>query len=78
MAASPVVDGIEGRHAGQLIVVRLNVQDASAPPWLARFGFLATPTFVFFDASGQEMWRSMGSIEPERVAECLANPSCAG
>jgi thioredoxin-related protein len=74
MAASPVVDGIERQHAGQLIVVRLNVQDASSPPWLARFGFLGTPTFIFFDASGREMWRSLGSIEPERVTESLTNP----
>ena len=74
MAASPVVDGIERQHAGQLIVVRLNVRGASAPTWLSRFGFLATPTFILFDASGQEMWRSMGSIEPERVAESLADP----
>ncbi len=74
MAASPVVDGIERQHAGQLIVVRLDVQDASALPWLSRFGFRATPTFILFDASGLEIWRSMGSIEPERVAESLANP----
>ncbi len=74
MAASPVVDGIELQHAGQLIVVRLNVQDASSPPWLSRFGFLGTPTFIFFDASGREMWRSLGSIEPERVTESLTNP----
>jgi len=74
MAASPVVDGIERQHAGQLIVVRLNVQDPSALPWLSRFGFQATPTFILFHASGLEIWRSMGSIDPERVAESLANP----
>jgi thioredoxin-related protein len=72
MAASPVVDGIERQHAGQLIVVRLNVQDPSARPWLSRFGFQATPTFVLLDASGNEVWRSVGSIDPERVAEALA------
>ncbi len=74
MAASPVVDGIERQHAGQLIVVRLNVQDPSALPWLSRFGFQATPTFVLLDGSGQETWRSVGSIDPERVAETLARP----
>ena len=74
MAASPVVDGIERQHAGQLIVVRLNVQDPSALPWLSRFGFQATPTFLLFDASGAEVWRSVGSIEPERVTESLTKP----
>ncbi|MCJ7676689.1 MAG: hypothetical protein MUO35_03070 [Anaerolineales bacterium] len=72
MAASPVVDGIERQHAGQLIVVRLNVQDPSAQPWLSRFGFQATPTFVLLDASGNEVWRSVGAIDPGRVAEALA------
>jgi hypothetical protein len=74
MAASPVVDGIERQHAGQLIIVRLNVQDPSALPWLSRFGFQVTPTFILLDASGQEWWRSVGSIDPERVADTLATP----
>jgi hypothetical protein len=74
MVASPVVDGIERQHAGQLIVVRLNVQEPSAQPWLSRFGFQATPTFVLLDGSGLEWWRSVGAIDPARVAEALATP----
>jgi hypothetical protein len=71
MAASPVVDGIERQHAGQLIVVRLNVQDASAPPGLQADSCHRPSSFRRLRP---EMWRSMGSIEPERVAESLANP----
>ncbi len=74
MAASTVVDGIERQHAGERIVVRLDVQDPAALPWLSRFGFHATPTFLLLDASGAEVWRSVGSIEPERVTESLAKP----
>jgi len=74
LAASTVVDGIERQHAGQLIVVRLDVQGPTALPWLSRFGFLATSTFLFYDASGAEVWCGVGSIEVERVTESLPNP----
>ena len=74
MAASPVVDGLESQFAGRLTVVRLNVQDPSAGPWLSRFAFQATPTFIFLDGSGEELWRSIGSIDPQQVAQALAAP----
>lgn len=71
MAASPVVDGIERQHAGKLIVVRINVQDTAAQPWLARYAFRLTPTFILLDGHGDEAWRSVGSINPDQVAEKL-------
>lgn len=34
-----------------------------------RFEF--TPTFVFFDAQGNELWRTVGSFDPQMVRDAL-------
>jgi len=68
------VDGIERQYAGELTVVRVNVQDPAARPWLARFAFRVTPTFVLLDGQGQEIWRSVGSIDATQVAAVLQGP----
>jgi thioredoxin-related protein len=67
MAAKPIVDGIEREHQGKLVVIRLNVHDPVGAALGARFGFRFTPTFVFFDAEGQERWRTVGSVAPSEV-----------
>ncbi|MBM3122711.1 MAG: hypothetical protein FJZ97_11105 [Chloroflexi bacterium] len=68
------MDGIERQYAGELTVVRVNVQDPAARPWLARFAFRVTPTFVLLDGQGQEIWRSVGSIDATQVAAVLQGP----
>jgi thioredoxin-related protein len=65
------VDGIERQHMGELMVVRVNVQDPAARPWLERFAFRVTPTFVLLDGQGQEVWRSVGSIDAAQVAAVI-------
>jgi thioredoxin-related protein len=35
------------------------------------YGFEFTPTFVFFDAQGDELWRTVGSFDPQMVRDSL-------
>ena len=65
------MDGIERQYAGELTVVRVDVQDPAARPWLERFAFRVTPTFVLLDGRGQEVWRSVGSIDAAQVTTAL-------
>jgi thioredoxin-related protein len=74
MAAKPIVDGIEERHAADLIVIRLNLQDPAGAALADRYGFRVTPTFILFAADGEEVWRQIGAIDPRRVDEYLAVP----
>jgi thioredoxin-related protein len=74
MAARPVVDGIEREHQGRLVVIRLNVQDSVGREIGDRFRFRATPTFIFFDATGAETWRTFGAVDPLEVSRSLAGP----
>lgn len=48
-------------------MVRLNIHDEGTQPILARLEFQFTPTFILFDISGQESWRTIGSISTETV-----------
>ena len=68
----PIVDGIEAQFKGQLLVIRLDIQsNAGHLVSFFTFGFQYTPTFIFFDARGIELWRTIGQVEPARVGESL-------
>lgn len=70
----PLVDEIEQKYHGRLIVIRVNIQSASGRELTRHFGFEYTPTFIFFDAQGQERWRSVGNLDPSKVEESLSTP----
>lgn len=70
----PLVDEVEQKYRGHLIVIRVNIQSSSGRELTRYFGFEYTPTFIFFDAQGQERWRSVGQFDPLKVAESLATP----
>jgi len=71
IAAAPIVDGIEQEQRGRLRVIRLNVQDPVGRALAAELGGRVTPTFIFFDAEGREVWRSVGAINPAQVRSSL-------
>lgn len=37
------------------------------------YSFIATPTFIYFDSEGTEVWRMVGDFDPQRVRDSLAN-----
>ncbi|MFN2149319.1 MAG: thioredoxin family protein [Anaerolineales bacterium] len=71
MAAQPTVDQVRQEYGSQIDIVQINVLDRAAGPLLAAYGFRYTPTFIFIDASGTEVWRAVGALDPEQVAASL-------
>ena len=69
--AKPIVDKLQADYQGKLLVIRLNVQESVGRELGARYMFNFTPTFIFFDAQGNELWRSVGSIDPDQVRQSL-------
>ncbi len=67
----PIVDGIENEFAGRLLVIRLNIQESVGRELAPVYGFEFTPTFIFFDAQGNELWRSVGDLDPDQVRQSL-------
>ena len=35
------------------------------------YGFNFTPTFIFFDAQGNEVWRTIGNFDPQNVRDSI-------
>ena len=67
------MDGIEQEDSGKLVVIRLDVQSQAGRELGAAMDFRFTPTFIFINAQGQELWRSIGQLDPKRVQESLAS-----
>ncbi|NMB67608.1 MAG: thioredoxin family protein [Chloroflexi bacterium] len=63
----PIVDGIEARYGEQLVVLRVDVITPAGWAVGREFGFQYTPTFIFFDANGQEAWRSVGILDEAQI-----------
>jgi len=35
------------------------------------YDFQYTPTFIFFDAQGNEIWRAVGEFDPQKIRDSL-------
>ena len=73
----PVVDQLEKELASeisigpQLHIIRVNIQENVGRELGSVYGFQATPTFIFFDAQGNELWRQIGNFDPQMVRDSL-------
>jgi thioredoxin-related protein len=67
----PIVDGIEKQYKGRLVVIRLDIQNETGRTLASLYGFQYTPTFIFFDTSGKELWRSIGQLDTAKVSDSL-------
>jgi len=71
VAIKPAVDRLEKELHGQLVVRRMDIQSAEGRKLASQYGIEATPTFIFFDSSGREQWRSAGQLDAVRVRTSL-------
>lgn len=73
----PSVDELEAELNAEisigkpLHIIRLNIQDSTGQELAARYDFEFTPTFIFFDSQGNEVWRTVGSFDPQLVRDSL-------
>lgn len=67
----PVVDELEDETRGKLVIIRLNIQEEVGQKLAPVYDFQFTPTFIFFDARGNELWRQVGSLNTQLVRESL-------
>ncbi len=68
------MDGIEAKYPTQLHVLRINIQDPVGRQLAPVYDFEYTPTYIFFDGKGKELWRTIGELDPQRVQASLAQP----
>jgi thioredoxin-related protein len=68
------VDGLETELGSKLHILRLNIQDQVGRELAPVYNFEYTPTYIFFDAQGREIWRTVGEIDPARVRSSVTAP----
>jgi thioredoxin-related protein len=67
----PVVDELENELGSEILFIRLNIQEDVGRELAPVYDFEFTPTFVYFDEQGNEVWREVGSLDPQRVRESV-------
>ena len=65
------MDGLETELGTKLHILRLNVQDPVGRELAPVYNFEYTPTYIFFDPRGNELWRTVGEIDPQRVRDSV-------
>jgi len=65
------VDGLETKYQGRLLVFHIDVTSPAERAVVREFGFEFSPTFIFYDANGQELWRSIGNLDLQRLDQNL-------
>ncbi len=73
MALKPVVDRLEAELNDHLMVLRVDIQSNDGVNLAERVGFRYTPTFILYDSDGEEIWRSVGRLDPDLVRQ-FVNP----
>ena len=67
------MDELEQEVGDELLVIRLNIQEQIGMDLAPLYGFEFTPTFIYFDSEGNEIWRMVGDFDSQRVRDTLAN-----
>ncbi len=65
------MDELENELMDQLLIIRLNIQEEVGEELAPVYGFEFTPTFIYFDGNGVELWREVGGLDTQRVRESI-------
>ena len=65
------MDGLENELGDKLHIIRIDIQQQVGRELAPVYDFEYTPTYIFFDAKGNEVWRSIGEIDPQKVRDSV-------
>lgn len=70
--AEPIVNSLEKDMGNRLHVIHVDVQGRIGRDLASVYDFEYTPTFIFFNADGREMWRQIGGIDVKHVQDSIS------
>lgn len=65
------MDELELEVGDEIYIIRLNIQESIGMELAPVYDFEFTPTFIYFDSEGNEIWRMVGDFNPQRVRDTL-------
>ncbi len=67
---APILEELEAEYEGEAAIIFIDVwENPDVPP---KFGLRAIPTQIFYDASGQEVYRHEGFLDKQSIVDKLA------
>lgn len=67
------MDGLQEEWQQSVKVIQVDVNRGQSQDLVERYSGQFTPTFILLDASGNENWRAVGSIDPDEVRRQVAD-----
>lgn len=68
------MNGLEQELGDKLHFIHINIQSQVGNDLEPVYNFEYTPTFIFFDAHGTELWREVGGLDAQHVRDSLNHP----
>ena len=65
------MDELENELGDQILFIRLNIQEEVGRELAPVYDFEFTPTFIYFDENGSELWREVGSLDVQKVRDSV-------
>ena len=65
---NPIVDGLKGSYGRQVSFVHIDITTPHGKEQARQFGAMGTPTFMFFDKNGEQVYMIQGE-QPRAVLE---------
>ena len=65
------MDELENNLMGRIVIIRVNVQEEVGRELASVYELSFTPTFIYFDAEGNELWREIGGLDAQQVYESV-------
>ena len=62
---------LETELGNEMLILRVDIQSANGKEISKLYPSRITPTFILFDPQGEEIWRSIGNLDPEKVRDSL-------
>lgn len=58
---------LETELSKDMLFLRVDIQSPEGKVLSGLYASRTTPTFILFDPQGEEIWRSIGLLDPEQV-----------
>ena len=65
------MDELENQLGQRADIIRVNLQEEVGRELAPVYNITFTPTFIFFDAQGEELWREVGALNTQQVFDSL-------
>lgn len=60
--SEPFVKRVEKNFGYKIMILRIDASSKSAPEYIKKFNFFATPSFILLNSSGESLWRQDAGV----------------